>query len=557
MSTSAAAPHSSAVAVAATVPLGGEGDASAALSTMALHDALARLCESYAESYLLQRHPPAPPTALQPRQSVNVHHTSSSGTAAATKCTGTTFASSTSRLCLAAPPELVREYTQMKEAVLLPSPTGCTVPQVETRSAEVLEVENAYLRALVARLAQSHPSSPQHRSPSFDPQPTDGASPLLSPRPELHIPTHDPRRSPSAACPESNTRERAAAAAGDDGGLVDHRGSRETSPAPATAHQVSDLQEQIVLLREAVQGLSRQTSVVRRNSVSPAPADAVAPPLRLRAISPSPRCATPTCTTDVPTLQRIILHQQQTIRTLQQEMEDVHAAKSRMERAMAQLREATSVIATHEEVGGEDDDDDEDDDAGLLGATTHWRSTCQTEDSASGIAPPAVPILHDYAEQDATEPAFRNGGGSGGAAAAARDERAAVAREILQMDAEAVADVAPARRRAATFGGLRPPLWFDSNTSSADPLRPLGTGTTTVEEEEEEEVEEDPSSGMRTPLPRRTVVLHPRFSSATGETSSIGGGAGVEESPFPRHTHMSCGTGSNRRTTATAPFTTL
>ncbi|CAJ1990202.1 hypothetical protein conserved [Leishmania donovani] len=481
------------------------------------------LCDSYVEKSMPHRYHVAHQCSLQARRSVNAQTTS--------VAKGQAPAAAAASPSLTVPPELVREYARMKEEALAHCHRQNAPVDISARSTEELEVENAYLRSLVLWLERH-----LQRLPSLETQPGEVVSTLPSPRP---VPqregslTTEHRLSPSAVRPEPVAKH-----AVDQYNSLMLRSGSEASPPPATAQQVSELQEQIDLLREAVRGLSQRASVTGGHSSSPVPTDAAALSMRLHTVSPLPRCATPTCTTDVRTLQRIILHQQQTIRTLQQEMEDVHTAKAQMEQAMTQLREATATIAAREEGCTEDEE------VGALGATAHWRSTCETEDRISGCVSLADAASYGYAGQDAADAA-----GHATAAGAAGEGRAA--QEMRKIDLEAAVEQAPEKRRAATFGGMRPPLWFDSNTSLADPIRLLGGAAG-----EDEDVDE-PSSGMRTPLPRRTVLLHQRFSSATGDTSSMWGGAGVEESPFTQHTQMSCGTASNRRTSAAGSFASL
>lgn len=502
---------------------------------------LQQLCEPYVEAYLQHRTPSAAPaSALQHRSSVNVPlHAASTQKGPAV--------SSSSR-ALAAPPELVREYVRLCEETAATTGVRCA-PPTAARVCE-LEAESAYYRALVLRLQTgAMPLVTGHADGAALPAP---ASPRPTP-PRLgdsSSAASDGQRSPSATRPAAAPRRTTGWRAGPDGGSL----------PPATTHQVSDLQEQIDFLREAVRELSHCASVARAHSTSPAPGEAASVPvLPRRAASPSPRCATPTCTTDVPTLQRIILHQQQTIRTLQLEMEEVHAARAKMERAMTQLREA--IAGRDDEVDSEDDEDD----AGVLGATTHWRSTYHTEDRSFDGTPMASDVVGRAPASPAGALTATRAAAAGGAAAvtlyddevqdalprSSKPERgedaAADVMRAMDLATEAEAAAAPERRRAATFGGLRPPLWFDCSapTPCADPIAIPGGG-------DEDDEDEEPSSGMRTPMPRRTVVLPQRFSSATGDNSSLGGvGVGGDESPLNRHTQLSFGTASNRRTPAT------
>ncbi|KAG5474962.1 hypothetical protein CUR178_04412 [Leishmania enriettii] len=481
------------------------------------------LCDSYVERYMVHRHQVEHGRALQARDSVNAE------TIRVIKAQVSVAAAASPSLT--APPELARAYARMKEEATTHCHRYSAPVEQSTRSAEELEAENAYLRALVLRLERHYEPLTSIEAQAADVMPS-LRSPHTAPLGENAVATQH-RRSPSATCPEPLARTTDAAY---------HwrmlRGVSEASPPPATSHQVSELQEQIDLLREAVQELSQRASITRGHSASPTPADAATSSLQLRAISPFPRCATPTCTTDVRTLQRIIMDQQQTIRTLEQEMEDVHKAKDQMERAMTQLREATAAIATRGDGATEDED------VALLGATTHWRSACLTEDRTSSCIPIAESTSGDYAEQDAAAPVCN-------ATAAVAAGECTASQEMLKIDGEAAAEQLPEKRRAATFGGMRPPLWFDCSTSLADPVRLPGAVAAEYVDEDE------PSSGMRTPLPRRTVVLHHRLSSAIGDNSSVSGGAGVDESPFNQYTQMSCGTASNRRTSAAGSFAAL
>nr|CAJ2476197.1 unnamed protein product [Leishmania braziliensis] len=481
------------------------------------------LCGSYVEKYMLHRNQIVHQIALQARNSINVQSMSVvKGQAAVTAAVSPS---------LVVPPELAREYARMKEEALAHSHRHNAPAEPSARGTEELEAENAYLRALVLRLeGQLQPPT------SCEAQSDEIVSSLPSSCPAPGhdgVPATNHLRSPSAAPPDQLAKGSAALY----NSLLSRSGSA-ASPPPVTSHQVSDLQEQIDLLREAVQELSQRASVRGGHSSSPVPADAAEASLRLRAISPFPRCATPTCTTDVRTLQRIILHQQQTIRTLEQEMEDVHTAKTQMERAMTQLREATASIAAREKGGTEDED------VGVLGATAHWRSTCQTEDRFSDCIPVAESTVYGYAGQDAVDSVCHD------TASVAADGSTA-AQEMHMMDVEAAAEQVPEKRRAATFGGMRPPLWFDSTTSVADPTRQPDVVAG------EDECEDESSSGTLTPMPRRTVVLHQRFSSAIGDSFSVCGRISADESPFARHTQMSCGTASNRRTSAAGSFTAL
>lgn len=481
------------------------------------------LCDSYVERSVPHRYQVTHQSSLQARKSVNVQTTS------VTK--GQTPVAAAASPSLTVPPELLREYVRMKEEALAHCHHQNAPADISVRRTEELEAENAYLRSLVLWLERHLP-----HLPSFETRLGEVVSTLPSPRPVPRregSPTTEHQLSPSAVRPDPVAKH-----AVDQYNSFMLRSGSETSPPPATAQQVSELQEQIDLLREAVRGLSQRASVTGGHSSSPVPADAAAPSLRLHTVSPLPRCAIPTCTTDVRTLQQIILHQQQTIRTLEQEMENVHTAKAQMEQAMTQLREATAAIAAREEGCTEDED------VGALGATAHWRSTCQTEDRISGCISLLDAASYDYARQDAADTV-----GHSTASGAAGEGTAA--RGMLKIDLEAAVEQAPEKRRAATFGGTRPPLWFDSNASLADPVRLPGVAAG------EDEDGDEPSSGMRTPLPRRTVLLHQRFSSATGETSSMYSGVGIDESPFTQHTQMSCGTASNRRTSATGSFAAL
>ncbi|GET89976.1 hypothetical protein, unknown function [Leishmania tarentolae] len=474
------------------------------------------LCDSYVERYILQKYQVAHQRSLQARSSVNVQSTSF--------LKGQAPAAVSVSLSLTVPPELAREYARMKEESLTHCHGQNAPVEISARSTEELEAENAYLRSLVRCLERHLPYPSSLETPLGE-----AVSTPPSPRPSLgreSSTTSEPRLSPSAVRPDPLVKD----VVGQYNSFTLRCGS-EVSPPPATAQQVSELQEQIDLLCEAVRGLSQRASVAGGHSSSPVPADTAARSVQQNAVSPLPRCATPTCTTDVRTLQRIILNQQQTIRTLKQEMEDVHIAKVQMEQAMLQLREATASIAAREEGCAEDED------IGAFGATAHWRSTFQTEDRISGCISVVGEALHDYSGEDAADTV----GHATTSGATGKDE---AVQEMREIDLEAAVEQAPEKRRAATFGGMRPPLWLDSSASLADAVRLPGCVAG-----EDEDVDE-PSSGMRTPLPRRTVLLHQRFSSATGDTSSVWGAAGIDESPFTQHTQMSCGTASNRRTSA-------
>ncbi|KAG5474293.1 hypothetical protein LSCM1_03073 [Leishmania martiniquensis] len=491
------------------------------------HNTFKELCDSYVERYMLQRHQIEHRSTLQARDSVNVQ------TSNVAKDQVSLAAAAAASPSLTAPSELTREYARMKEEAITQCQRHDALVELSARSTEELEAENAYLRALVLRLEKHYRHVTSFEAPTVEVVPS-LPSPSTAPLGES-MPVTQHRRSPSAACPDRLIKE----AEGPGPWRVFRSGS-EASPAPATSHQVSELQEQIDLLREAVRELSQRASVTRGHSASPMPAEGAAPSMQPRALSPFPRCATPTCTTDVRTLQRIIMHQQQTIRTLEQEMEDVHKAKEQMEQAMTQLREATAAMEVRDGVGAEDED------VGMLDATTHWRSACLTEDRTSSCIPLVETTSGDYAYQETVDPVCNS------STAVAAGE-GAIAQEMLNIDVEAAAEQVPEKRRAATFGGMRPPLWFDCTTALADPVRLPGAVAMAVEYGDEDE----PSSGTRTPLPRRTVVLHQRLSSAVGDTSSVSGGAGVDESPFTRRTQMSCGTGSNRRTSAAGSFAAL
>ncbi|KAG5500384.1 hypothetical protein JKF63_03476 [Porcisia hertigi] len=480
-----------------------------------------KLCESYLERNTPRRDYGTHQSALQVRTSVNVQ---SPGLAK-----DQTLVAEIASPFLAVPPELSREYTRLKEETLRSCHGNNTPVAFSTRSTEELEAENAYLRALVLW------SERQHKHVTlFEARPDEIVSSLPSPQSMQHgddSPTIEHPRSPSASCPQPPTQP--------TGGKCASpvlRRSSETSPIPASPSDVSNLQGQIDHLRQAVRELSQRASVTRGHSASPFSGDAALLSRRLSATTPSPRCATPTCTTDVRTLHQIILRQQQTIHTLQQEMEDVRTAKAQMEQAMTHLREATATITAAEEREAEDED------MGALGAPVHWRSTLQTDDRVSRFTPVLGAGSPDYAGRDTADPVDR-------ATVAVTAGEGSAAQEMLRMNAEAAAELASERRRAATFGGMRPPLWFDLNSSSADPTgMPDGAAG---------EDEDEASSGMRTPLPRRTVVLHQRFSSATGDASSLGCGVGADESPYTRYTQMSCGTLSNRRTSAAGSIVSM
>lgn len=482
---------------AAAYSTGGDNASSASTSDLP-HD-LEKICKPYVDAFFLDlahnrdSYRAAPRASLHERDCANSHsceqHVSLSKNGSR--------ATAVSATMVAIPTALLRECSQMFEAAAQPP---------RTRPPTELEAENAYLRAVLSRMLQQQqqPLSSAAQDGAMTVQEVAPAS-ELSPRPAAHPNSpeehtqgdgSDSHRSPSAACPEPVEHAHMSADAVRRA-LVGRRpfaagGPRDVSPA--TAFQVGELQEQIELLREAVRELSQQASVARGHSASPLPADARVAPFALRAVSPSPRCATPTCTTDVSTLQRIILHQQQTIRKLQLEMEEVESAKVQIEQLL-HLHEA----------------------AEMAGAA----------DAAADIAA----ALHEEKEEMEGE-----------------IEEDATA-QMYVMDFDAAAEMAKEKRRAATYGGAPPPSWLDSSLSLEEPIHlPSNAADVTAEEEEQgvETGDEAPSSGMRTPLPRRTVVLRPlqqRYSSMT-----------TEESPVMRPTKASSGTVSNRYTAVIGSF---
>lgn len=541
----------------ATRAAGENGGAPLPASSLA-HD-LEVVCRPYVDAFFRhlahpsrqqqQQQPPIPPP-LQARASAN----SDAGQPGDARKRSLPL--ETTAFLFAAPEALVHECSRLIDEAVARSGAANAAPM---RSAAELGAENVYLRALLSRMLQQH----QHGSSAScalaaaeveEVAPVSRLSPhpetqLSSPERAVHVEGSDSRRSPSAACPEPTDHVLLSAGAihrafvGRKTVVVDPR-----EASPATAGQVGELQEQIELLREAVRELSQQASVTRGYSASPLPAETRAATFAVRAVSPSPRCATPTCTTDVPTLQRIILHQQQTIQTLQLEVEEMASAKVQIERLLHLHEAATTASAAAalnaSPVGAVVEDEEED--TPCLAATTHWRSTCHTDGCASDATPlPYSPV-------------------QGSASATAHEaETVATAEEMYRMDFDAATEMPKEKRRAATFGGTRPPTWFDTAALSAEePFLLTGSGGAAGSGSEEDEAEtgdDVPSSGMRTPLPRRTVVLHPlhlRFSSATGDSASVTGG-GTEESPVMRPTKASYGTLSNRRTSVMGSFSAM
>ncbi|KPI89106.1 hypothetical protein ABL78_1750 [Leptomonas seymouri] len=505
------------------------------LGIAALAHDLEKLCEPYVDAVLLDI---APQQRLGPRASLQLRVTANSsnfgiphGVRTAKSLRGATTAPT-----FYVPEALLQECSKLIEDAAYPT---------QLRSAVELEGENAYLRALLSRLLQRHQSSAAEDAAETAVKraaPSSAASPhsaeQLSSQEDTHGDGSVSRRSPSVACPEPPELAHVSSDAvhcvhaDRKAAVVDPCGM-----PPATALQVGELHEQIELLREAVRELSQQASVTRGHSDSPLPAG-------IRAVSPSPRCATPTCTTDVPTLQRIILHQQQTIRTLQLEMEEMESAKVQVEQLLHLHEAAAKASAADAGVAAAAPQDE--DDTPCLAATTNWRSTCNTEDRSSGLmASQAVPYgaVAQESASDATHNTVHHIGTH------------AAAEEMYRMDFDAAAEAAIEKRRAATYGGVRPPLWLDSALAADRPAHLAGVGAD--EEEAEGEIGDDAtSSGMRTPLQRRTVVLRPlhlRFSSATGDSTSMTGGPS-DESPVMRPTKPSYGTVSNRHTSVMGSF---
>jgi hypothetical protein len=541
----------------------GEGKPPAALAATLVQD-LERVCKPYVDAFFvnMEKHNPhgVPRASLQMRDSANSHSSKKGSITSATAST------------LSAPAALIRECSQL---------IGRAAHPAHARSAVEVQAENVYLRALLLRILQQHPHPQSTASKDVVeavhevtlPQP----SLELSPRPAAHLrsPEHthsegsDSRRSPSAACPEpaaAHPRVHADAVhrallGGRKTCVVPALDGSETSPA--TALQVGELQEQIELLREAVRELSQQASMGRGHSASPLPTETRAVPFTLRAVSPSPRCATPTCTNDVPTLQRIVLHQQQTIRTLQLQMEEVESAKMQIEQLL-HLHEAaaTAGAADIEDAAAVplplrrgEMEKEEDDDTPYLAATTNWRSTCHADDRASDFA--AAHLEPVSGHPHATGAALPE------AAVGAPHDTITAVEEMYKMDFDAAAEAATEKRRAATYGGMGSPSWLDTAMSMDEPIQLVGDNAaekSVGEQGEEEDMElgdEAPSSGMRTPLPRCTVVLQRRYSSATGDSASVTGRGASDESPVMRPTKQSFGTVSNRHTSAMDSFSAV
>ncbi|KPA85489.1 hypothetical protein ABB37_01779 [Leptomonas pyrrhocoris] len=510
-----------------------------AMPTATLAHELEKLCKPYVDAFFIDiahRQGVVPQASLQQRDTAN-----SSGASALHGFPAKKGLHGTSTTPTFSTPEaLLQECSQLMEEAAYPE---------HVRSAVALEVENAYLRALLSRvLQQQQPSVDavvQEAATSAEPSLRPSAQ--LSPQRRTHVDESEARRSPSAAYPGP------AAHAGGSADAVHHAVTGHTTTAvdlreasPATALQVGELQEQIELLREAVRGLSQQASMARANSATPLPADARAPLPPFRAVSPSPRCATPTCTTDVPTLQRIILHQQQTISTLRLEMEEVEAAKVRMEQLL-NLHAAAATADAAEVNADATTSREEEDDTPCFAATTNWRSTCQTEDRPSELTATQVQPYGVITRASATDASHDNADHNGSTHTAAD--------ELYRMDFDAAAEAASEKRRAATYGGVQPLPWLGPALSTDEPIFLTGVEGE-VEDEEAEMCDDAPSSGMRTPLPRGTVVLRPlhqRFSSATGDSTSLTGGL-TAESPVMRPTKVSYGTLSNRHTSVMGSF---
>lgn len=267
-----------------------------------------------------------------------------------------------------------------------------------------------------------------------------------------------PRRSPSAISPEPHMQPSATQVA-----AALHRTSDGRGFSPASTQEVGDLQEQIDVLRDAVLELSCRTSVVRAASTSPLPAEGSRLAVPTRAISPSPRCATPTCTTDVPTLQRIILQQQQTIRALEQEREDTLAQQTATHSELGLKLWGLSTTASK--------GNDEDGEVPGCEAMANWRSTC-----ASGVDASDEPGAASAVKTRHTNPGWTS-------AAAPNMAERAVEFRFSSPDA---------MHRRPLFGST-------VLDDVLDPSRTTGGGDG-----------EGSSSGTQTPPPRRTVVLFPR-----------------------------------------------